>query len=108
MDYRSIGKNLQKARQDKGLTQEALAGMVNCSPKYISEVERGNKIPALKLLIDMLNALEVSADPIFEDVLTAAPQYKKYKLNERLSAMLNDEVDAMFSLLDAMKDLKRS
>lgn len=41
IDVSSIGKIIQKLRNEKGLTQEQLAEKVELSANYLSKVERG-------------------------------------------------------------------
>ncbi len=56
----NIKKNIKKYRLDCGLTQEKLGELCNISPDYISEIERGRKIPSLKRLIIIADVLNVS------------------------------------------------
>ena len=69
MDQKAIGKRIKSAREKKGLTQEQLAEQVNLSPMHISVIERGNKLPRLETLINIANALDVSADILLQDVV---------------------------------------
>lgn len=50
MDYRSIGRNIQKRRNALGITQEELAEAVGISTSYMGAVEQGKKLPKLKYL----------------------------------------------------------
>ena len=69
MDIETIGLNIRKCRNAKKMRQEDLAQKANVSSNYISAVERGVKIPSVETLIDIMNALGVSADMIFCDVM---------------------------------------
>ena len=54
----SIGSNVRKIREEKGLTQEALAFMAGFSRSYYTELELGKRNPSLlniKKLADALN-----------------------------------------------------
>ena len=46
MDYRKIGTNIRLVRKAKGLSQEALAEMVNISGTHMSHIETGNTMPS--------------------------------------------------------------
>ena len=37
--YSFVGKNIKKYRKQKGLTQDALAELVNYSPSFIANIE---------------------------------------------------------------------
>ena len=68
MNYESIGKKIRACRIRKHLRQEDLAEKTDLSVTYIGMVERGEKLPAMETFINILNALEVSADVILADV----------------------------------------
>lgn len=57
---KSINKNIKKYRLSRGLTQEKLGELCNISPDYISEIERGRKIPSLKRLVIIADILGVT------------------------------------------------
>ena len=51
------------------MRQEDLAEKTNLSPNYIGAVERNERIPSIETFIAILNALEVSADVILQELL---------------------------------------
>ncbi len=69
MDLKAVGQRIRKAREAKGLTQEALANRVSLSPTHISVIERGIKSARLETFVAISNALEVSADSLLIDVV---------------------------------------
>ena len=71
VDIETIGLNIRKCRNAKKMRQEDLAQKANVSSNYISAVERGVKIPSVETLIDIMNALGVSADMIFCDATSS-------------------------------------
>lgn len=54
-----LGQNIAKYRQQKNLSQEKLAEMVDLSREYITRVERGQKNISLKKLFAITDALNV-------------------------------------------------
>lgn len=56
----NIKKNIKKYRNLRGLTQEKLGEICNISHDYISEIERGRKVPSLKRLVIIAEALGVT------------------------------------------------
>ena len=69
MDQKAIGRRIKAARERNGLTQEELAEEVDLSPMHVSVIERGVKLPKLETLINIANALDVSADVLLQDVV---------------------------------------
>lgn len=62
MDLIAIGGRIKAVRKNRGFSQEKLAEIVSVSPHYIYEIERGMKAMSLETLINIINALEISAD----------------------------------------------
>ena len=57
----NIRKNIKKYRNDKGFTQDKLSELAGVSTDYISEIERGKKVPSIKRLDKIAIALEIPA-----------------------------------------------
>ena len=55
----SVGKVIQKARQDKKWTQKDLAQRINEKPTIVNEYEAGKGIPNQQILTKMERALGV-------------------------------------------------
>lgn len=63
-DWR-LARKIQKIRQEKGWTQEMLAEKVKVSTTYIGYIETGHRIPNLKMIYKITNALGVKVKDIF-------------------------------------------
>lgn len=66
LDYKLIGKRLQKARKVKKITQHELASMLGVCDTYISKVERGNLPISLKRLSQICEILEITEGSILD------------------------------------------
>ena len=62
MEYKSIGKKIKKARNEKKLTQEKFAEELDVSVSYISQVESGKKKFNLKRIVEVSKILEKPID----------------------------------------------
>jgi transcriptional regulator with XRE-family HTH domain len=62
-----FGRRLRELRKERGLTQEALAEAADLSGNYISELELGQKVPSLTILVRLAQALEVGAPELLVD-----------------------------------------
>lgn len=102
MEKNSMGKRLQKARQNKGLTQdEAVAALqrigITTSKSYLSQLERGERNnPSLELLQGLAKIYDVRISYL------VAPE-------ETLEALSDDEVKYLEELIrnDNLKILLR-
>ena len=64
-----IGKNLQKLRISHGYTQEKLAELIDCSARYISDIEQDKSKPSYENLVKICNVYKIGLDDIFSEYL---------------------------------------
>ena len=55
---KELGRRIQKARKEKGLTQQELADLSHVSLKHVQGCERGVKNPSFEVLRAFLQSLE--------------------------------------------------
>ena len=53
-DSYSAGKRIQQLRKTKGLTQEELAIKLNISDRHLRNIERGEEVPSIDLLVEIM------------------------------------------------------
>lgn len=63
-----LGQCLQKARINKGFSQEQLADIVNLDRTYISLLERGKRNPSIGTINSLSKALDISISQIFTQI----------------------------------------
>lgn len=56
-----LGKNIKKAREKIGLTQEQIAEKVGIHVSYVSRIERGKANPAYDILENLAKVLKVKS-----------------------------------------------
>ena len=88
IDLIGIGKRVKAARTEQRLTREHLAEIVNVTPHYIYEIERGMKAMSLETLAAIATALELSADYI-------------------LFGRYHNPDDSVFAMLEELSEEKR-
>lgn len=65
-----IGKRLQSIRKSYGYTQEKLAEKMECSTRYIGDVEQDRSKPSYEILVRFCNAFNIGMDEIFSEYLS--------------------------------------
>ena len=60
MDNVILGRNIYKARRDRGLSSDKLSEICDITPSYLRQVEAGSKTPSLPLFVELCNQLRVS------------------------------------------------
>ena len=56
----AVGKTIKDLRKQKGISQEKLADAIDSHQVYISEIERGLKMPSLMILNDMAKCFGIT------------------------------------------------
>lgn len=97
-----IGKRIKQCRERLGLTQEEFAEKTGFTANYISTLERGASFPRCENLILLLNALEVSADAIFCDVLDHTTEYKATQLSNELGTLSVDAQNRILQIVELL------
>ena len=65
----TFGSVIRKIRQDKGVSQENLADLLDMnSNAYISRLENDKKSPTLDMIFKVANALGVRASDIIKEI----------------------------------------
>ena len=73
----TIAKNIQKLRQEKGMTQLELAEKLNYSDKSVSKWERGESLPDIVVLKAVADLFEVTLDYLVEEEHNGKPVTKE-------------------------------
>lgn len=78
MDEKGLGRRLQVARQNAGLTQQALCHKANLSYSTLTKIERGAiKAPSIFTIQNIAEALGVGLDELMGGSMHARPSSKK-------------------------------
>ena len=101
MDKTILGKNIREARISKGLTQEELAEKAEIGVMYMGEIERGVKMPSLKVFIRLIEALDVPADYILRHELSSGRFYIFDELTDKLQKLTPKQRKTAADILDA-------
>ena len=62
----AFGRNINRLRSERNLTQEKLAELADVSRRYLQEVEKGEKNPTVKIAAKLRLALKVSWEELFK------------------------------------------
>lgn len=79
LDYKAIGARIKAARTNAKMTQEQLCNALSItSVSHISNIERGTTKVSLTTIVNIANALSVTADDILcDNVVKATVQIKR-------------------------------
>lgn len=104
MEKKALGRSLREARVNKKYTQEVLAEKADIGVMYLGEIERGVKMPSLKVFVRLVEALEVSADYILRNELSSGKEYIFDEMTRKLEDLTPQQRKIATSILDAYID----
>ena len=69
IDYKIIGKRIKAERAKHKFTQEEMAEKIECSTRYISDIEQDRSKPSYEVLIRICNSFNIGINEIFSEYL---------------------------------------
>lgn len=82
-EKRAFARVLISLREQRKLTQEALAFESGYHPKYISLLERGKNSPSLTAILEIARALNVSGAELVQRVENLLPRSRRPRRDTR-------------------------
>ena len=67
---KELGMRIRYLREQRKMTLENLSFESNVNKNYLSDLERGNRNPTVKILTKIANALEVTLEELFKGIRT--------------------------------------
>jgi len=104
---KEIGKRIQKTRKEKGISQVALAEHINISTPYLSDIENGKVSYSITILMDITEALQVSADWLLRSDTPVTNSIQIQEASNILSDCTPSEAEALLHLLSETKKMLR-
>lgn len=102
MSSKEFGQRVQQYRELRGYTQDIFSEMIGLTPNYLSGIERGVNFPRYDKLIAIMNALDVSADELFQDVIDNVYKAKAPLISDEISTLPVREQRRIFAVIDTM------
>ena len=96
-----IGRRIQNARKENGLTQEELAQRLDMSTKYISNIECGEKLARMETFISITNVLKTDANTLLQDVLDYLPGTEEADVFSRIKALPVNKRNQLIRIIEA-------
>ena len=100
MDKLTMGDRIKETRKLRGLTQDQLAEKVDITLEYISQIERGLKMPSMQVFIKLVEALDVSSDYLLRDSVSTRNLYGDKQIGTKLERLTPKQRVALEALID--------
>lgn len=102
-----IGDKIQKARKDKGYTQEYVAEKIEKSIDTYRGIENGRSVGSLESLLNICNILEITLDYIFTDLLDKKVEILDNKLYNDFQNLNLEQKELIDVIVEHMKKTNR-
>lgn len=102
MDRKRLGRRINAARKDRGLTSDKLAEACNISPTYLRQIEAGVKTPSLPMFTTICQELKVSPNYLLPE-LVEGTEAEKIGFFEKIFS----EVDPSPSQIATIEEMAR-
>ena len=100
VDKLTMGDRIKETRKKRGLTQESLAEKLDISIEYVSQIERGMKIPSMQMFIRLVEVLDVSADYLLRDTVSTRNLYGDKQIQSKMERLSPRQRVALEALID--------
>ena len=84
------------------MSQDKLAELSGVSFKHIGVLERNERTPSLETLINIANALNISADMLLCDVLDTSVGIKQTMLSEKMEGLSRQEQQEIVDVVELL------
>lgn len=86
-----LGKKIKNVRLHKGYTQDFLAEKINISTDLLRNIENGRNIGSLATLLNICNALEITPNFLFSDLINDSSFGFDSKLHDYTSQLSKND-----------------
>ena len=84
-----MGKEIRRLREDRGITQEALAEALNVTGQSVSKWERGTSMPDVQMLPQIAVFFGITIDQLFAMALNS--RWNALKTGSTVKACLKEQ-----------------
>lgn len=104
MDNVILGRNIYRARRDRGLSSDKLSELCDVTPSYLRQVEAGSKTPSLPLFVELCNQLRVSPAYLMNGVVDDAVEQSIEEITTLFRKATPSQLKLVAAILKAASD----
>lgn len=101
--FEHVGKRIRLVRKERGLSLIQMSELLDCSYKYLSDLEIGRERPSLEMIMKIANILDKTVDYFLMDMPLASPEYIiQDVLAEKLQKCSAKTLRALEGIIDSL------
>ena len=101
---KEIGRRICSARESKKMSQLELSELIQISPSHLSDIENGKVNPGLEIIINLTEALQVSADWLLQTDVPSVSQMLDSEINSLLTGCTAAEKKVIIRIIRDLKE----
>lgn len=90
MDQIKIGRFIAEKRRELGITQQALAEMLNITDRAVSKWENGRSLPDSSIMLSLCDILKISVNDLLSGEVVTMNDYNE-KMEQKLIEMVKEK-----------------
>ena len=106
LDLRAFGQAMKEAREEKGISREKLAEMIDRSPRHTQYIETRGQHPSLQIFYEIVRLFNISVDQYFFPDTSESKTSLRRQLDAMLDNMNEKELSVIFATVKAMQESK--
>ena len=103
-----IGERIKSLRNERGLTQEELAEMLEVSPTHVKHIESGHRKPSIEILFEITKILNISLDGVVFSKNESARTDTRKKVDRLLDVSDEASLHFILSVLEALREKEQA
>jgi len=107
LDLRPFGQAVKEAREEKGISREQLAEMIDRSTRHTQYIETRGQHPSLQTFYEIVTLFNISVDNLFFSDTTENKTTQRRKLDAMLDGMDEKELAVITATVKAMQGNKK-
>ena len=101
-----LRRTIRQERENKHITQEKLAEMLEVSPSHLKNIESGHRNPSIELLFAISGILNISLDSIIFPKAATQNAEMRSKIDNMLNALDGTSLQFILDVIEAYSELR--
>ncbi|MCL2775436.1 MAG: helix-turn-helix transcriptional regulator [Oscillospiraceae bacterium] len=106
LDLTAFGQAVKKARENKNMSREQLAEVLDISARHTQYIETRGQHPSLQKFYEIVTLFNISADQFFFTNNTESKTTQRRQLDAMLDSMDEKELSIITATAKAMQELR--
>lgn len=104
--FESFGADVRAGREALRITRKVLAEMVSVDPRYLAEIELGNTIPSIPVVLQLIRICRLPAERYFNPGLIRGDSEQRQRINHKIQLCPEKYLPIVEATLDGAINMK--